>query len=695
MASTPAAGIRTDIQALRAYAVLAVLLNHLWPEHAPGGYIGVDVFFVISGYLITAHLLREHAQTGRISFSAFWARRAKRLLPASLLVLLVSAVIAVTIIPEAARQDDLTQIGWAAAYVLNWALSMGSLDYFAQESSQTLVVHYWSLSVEEQFYLVWPVLIAAALAVAAKKMSGRHRQALLTVIGSVAIASFAYAIWGVGEKPEAIYFETTARAWEFAVGGLLALLPAVKATWARVGSVILWLAWVLLILCVFVFDPSSGVPGWAALLPVIATAAVIVIGEAEGEITPRPLTNLRAVQWLGDVSYSAYLWHFPLIVAAPYLLGTWLSAIDKVSILALTIFLAFVTKRYVEDPVRFRVLRSVSPKVILTGAVVSVVVLGGGLVGGVHVAAERAEAAAQSLLEEAQSAGPECFGAQAVLSGAECASSHVLADPSYLNASPDETLNEEDDVLGALTCTNEERGEGVVRICREDVAAADVAGEIALIGDSHLMVWRDAIRATARDLDMHVSTYFRAGCPPTLDLDIFAKDGADREDCENWKEPAIHGIADDPTIDVVVTSAWADSYRTADGEKDDGSGYVEAWQLWLDAGKTVIVLNDTPRLEGTIVDCILEDGVGSVDPCSRPREQAVTQTLLERAAGQIDDERLHFVDYTNVFCDDRCHAVIGGIPAYRDSHHVSVPLTRSFGTEAFRPELEAALEAET
>lgn len=686
--------IRTDIQALRALAVLAVLLNHLWPEHLPGGFIGVDVFFVISGYLITAHLFREKERTGRIALGSFWARRAKRLLPAALLVLFVSAVIAVALIPEPTRANNLIQVGWAALYSLNWVLAAESVDYFAQEASQTLVVHYWSLSVEEQFYLVWPVLLVLAFALGKSVFKARQKTVVLWTLAIIAVASLTYAMWGVESRPEAVYFETTARAWEFAVGGLIAALPSLSATWKIRLTPVVWLGWVALIASLLILDGTSGVPGAAALLPVLATAAIILIGETKGAFSTTRLTALRPVQWVGDISYSAYLWHFPLLVGAPFLLGTWLSAVDKIVILGITLVLSAATKRFVEDPIRFKTLAKIPPRAILAGTLATMVVVGGGFVGGANFAQAQAAAATETMLAEAQAAGPECFGAQAALSGADCPASHMLASPDYLNASPEETLNEDDAELGALACENERHGEGVLRVCQDTFSASGTQPEVMLIGDSHLMAWRDAIRTTAQDLDMHLSTSFKPGCPPSLNLDLYAKAGADREECENWKAPAIHEIAEDPDIDIVVTSAWAASYTSHAGEPDDGSGYVEAWQLWLDAGKYVVVLQDTPRLRGAIVDCIMKDGVESIDPCSQPRDDAVQADVFGKAAAQIDNDKFAMVDYTDVFCDDRCHAVIGGIPAYRDSNHVSLPLTRSFGADALRSEFEDVIARE-
>lgn len=157
---------RLDIQGLRALAVLLVVIYHLWPGRLTGGYVGVDVFFVISGYLITAHLVKEAAQSGTVALGRFWARRVRRLLPAAFTVLIACAVVALFVLPAAQRAQNLREIGASALYVQNWLLAFDSIDYLGAENQASVVQHYWSLSVEEQFYLVWPVLIVIALAVA-------------------------------------------------------------------------------------------------------------------------------------------------------------------------------------------------------------------------------------------------------------------------------------------------------------------------------------------------------------------------------------------------------------------------------------------------------------------------------------------------------------------------------------------------
>ena len=206
--------VRPEIQALRALAVAIVVVCHFWPDVLPGGFVGVDVFFAISGFLITSHLVREVERTGTVSIPGFWARRARRILPAALFVLMVCAAATVAFVPTVHWQQFFTEIRWSALYGENWQLAHTAVDYFAASDGRSPVQHYWSLAAEEQFYLVWPLLIFAAAMV--------HRRAIAVTLAGVTALSFAASISMTSSDPATAYFVTPTRAWEFGLGGLLA-----------------------------------------------------------------------------------------------------------------------------------------------------------------------------------------------------------------------------------------------------------------------------------------------------------------------------------------------------------------------------------------------------------------------------------------------------------------------------------------
>ncbi|MCW2853067.1 MAG: acyltransferase, partial [Nocardioides sp.] len=271
----PRAGFRPDIEGLRAVAVLSVLIYHAGLAWVPGGYVGVDVFFVISGFLITSLMVREVERTGRLGLTGFWARRARRLLPASTLVLVFSAVVAFAVLPVNTRRDFGGDIVAAAGYVVNWRLGLRAVDYLAENVGASPVQHYWSLAVEEQFYVVWPLLIAAMVTM----FRTRWRPALLVGIAVITLASFVFTLSYAAEQPGLAFFVSTTRIWELGVGALLALaLPALVRLPAAALGVLGWAGLALVAYAALVLDETTRWPGTATLLPVLGTAAAILAG---------------------------------------------------------------------------------------------------------------------------------------------------------------------------------------------------------------------------------------------------------------------------------------------------------------------------------------------------------------------------------------------------------------------------------
>lgn len=333
---------RPELQALRAVAIAAVVIEHSWPGAAPGGYVGVDVFFVVSGFLITSQLMREHAATGLIRLRRFYLRRARRLLPSAAIVLVATAGMTFLVVPWREWREYFTEIGASALYVQNWAILAGP-------DATTAVRHFWSLSVEEQFYFVWPLMLIAAIALA---VAVRRPRALVVgvVLGVIAAASLAYSIVMTGLDYQVAYFSTFARVWEFAIGGLVALLPLrIPGRWADVA---LWLGLAAIAGAIFGIRDATAFPGVLALLPVLGTVAIIVASHEGVPGSARALVNLRPVQWLGAISYALYLWHWPVLLFAPLAIGvpspTWFMVI----LLSGAVVLAWATTRFVENPVR-------------------------------------------------------------------------------------------------------------------------------------------------------------------------------------------------------------------------------------------------------------------------------------------------------------------------------------------------------
>src|SRR3954471_5765185 len=426
--------VRADNPALPALAVSLVVVYHLYPGWLAGGFIGGDTFFVISGFLITLHLIERSPRGGR-DLLAFWARRIRRLLPASLTVLAVTLLAAWAFLPESQRETTAVQGRAAALYLENWQLASDAVDYLAAENTPTAVQHFWSLGVEEQFYLGWPVLLLAltVLVPAAHRIRGYW-----VGLGAVVLLSLAYSVHLTASQPASAYFVTWTRLWELAVGGLLALGAAATRRWAQqhpaAGTAVAAAGWCLILAVAVTYTSGTPFPGWRAAVPVLGAALVIA---AHSQMSWH---RVPGVQWLGDVSYSVYLWHWPLIVIAPVALGRLTGSpergpIDSILIVIATLVLAGLTKLYIEDKFRTPTWsRRVVPS-LAAGALgmALIVTLATSLVVTVH-RQERDDARSVQL---ALAGNHPCVGAGALAPGSSCPPNDGALIPSPVLAAKD------------------------------------------------------------------------------------------------------------------------------------------------------------------------------------------------------------------------------------------------------------------
>ncbi|MFS0898328.1 acyltransferase family protein, partial [Mycolicibacterium litorale] len=344
------------MEGLRAVAVLAVVLYHAGVPGLGGGFVGVDVFFVVSGFLITGLLLREVASGDGVRLGAFYAARARRLLPAAALVLVATAVGAVLLLPPLQARGVLGDAIANALYVGNYRFAIGGTDYLAATDPSPLQ-HYWSLGVEEQFYLLWPVLIVGTGWLVGRRFGESAARSALpyaAVLIAVAAGSYAVSIAWTHDWPSWAFFSLPTRAWELAVGGLIALsLP----WWRRVPPVaaaaVGWTGLALIVVACTRVTASTPFPGTAALLPVAGTALVIAAGCATPNLGVGRLLSKPLPRAIGRVSYSWYLWHWPVLILAPALFGAELGLASRLAMVVISLGLAILTLHLVENPARF------------------------------------------------------------------------------------------------------------------------------------------------------------------------------------------------------------------------------------------------------------------------------------------------------------------------------------------------------
>ncbi len=338
---------RTDLQGIRAIAVILIVLYHAGVTGLSGGYIGVDVFFVLSGYLITGLLVRELDSSGRIAISSFYARRARRILPASFVVLVVTLVASAVVLSPIHFASTSKDVAAAAIYVPNIRFALEQTDYW-HPASISPVLHFWSLGVEEQFYLLWPTFLLLAW-----RFAGRSTRGLAFWVCAATAASLVLGVLLTPARPTAAFYLLPTRAWELGVGAMLVFADRrFRAMPASLSSLAAWLGLLMIGAATVLFDSSTPFPGVAALLPVVGTAMLVAAGASGRRAWPQPFLASRPMQYAGRISYSLYLWHWPLLVLGAVFAAAVTPAVRVPIEVGLAVLLAAATYRWVEDPLR-------------------------------------------------------------------------------------------------------------------------------------------------------------------------------------------------------------------------------------------------------------------------------------------------------------------------------------------------------
>jgi peptidoglycan/LPS O-acetylase OafA/YrhL len=704
-------GFRPEIQALRAIAVMAVVVYHVWPSRLPGGFVGVDVFFVISGFLITSHLLRESSMTGGISLSRFWARRIRRLLPASLVVLTFCLIATFAWVPLAKWSQNLLEIAASAAYFQNWVLATGAVDYFAQENSPTLVQHFWSLSLEEQFYIFWPILLIIVLGISRSHGARRglgfgisetsrvRATAIASSLAVVGVASLAISL-GMSFSLEngAAYFATPSRVWEFVVGAMLCFVPKAVDGGNVLGeiarSLLAWAGIMSIALAALTFSGDTVFPGYAALLPTLGTAAVIYAGNTSTKWSVSRLSQFKPIQYVGDISYSLYLWHWPIVVVVTQWLFGGPLGIWGIVVIGASIALAGLTNRYVEKPFRGSTNSKWSSRrapafafaAIGAAAVAAVVIASTQLV---LVPNERRFA---EVMAAAEADG--CFGATA---GTDANCVDIFAPAETIN--PAAAVNDK-----VPACENASKDVASLDTClRGDLNSVDA---IALVGDSHAQMYGEALSDYASAHNMRLIEYTRGSCPgltidnkSTQPNEIPSRLASEPErllECAEWTSAVMNEIATDESIkSVIFTNATIQYLDASDPTKSllDGQKIGNTWAELSSLGKHVVALRDIPGMSfGQTAPSCLSQYEDDPRACRSVKTELITMDPMMTAAASLN---VPIVDLSANFCDDSfCYPAVGGLVAYWDRAHLTRTFVGTLEPDLFR-QLDSAMSVET
>ncbi|MBX5442410.1 MAG: acyltransferase [Solirubrobacteraceae bacterium] len=655
-------GFRADVEGLRAVAIGAVVLAHAGVGAAAGGFVGVDVFFVISGFLITGLLLRELELRGGISLTRFYARRAKRLLPLAALVLAAVSVAGALLLDPVRRDLLAGDVVAAALSVVNWRFAAQAVDYFAAGADASPVRHYWSLAVEEQFYLVWPALLLAGTWWA--RRGGRSvRRAAGVLLAAVGAASLAYGVWLTRTAADVAYFSTLTRAWELALGGLLALAGAAPGRLPpRAAAALGWAGLAAIVVACVAFDASTPFPGVAALLPTLGTVALI----AGGAAAPLRVLTLAPVRYVGRISYSWYLWHWPLYVFAADELGP-LSAWEGLAAMAVSLAPAIVTHHLVEAPLHHAARLAARPGLALRvgAACIAVSVVAGVLV---SATAPRIRTADASEVEGARAIDPDAFVLQ---------TEAVALLPNPRDAGGDQPRMYEDGCWQTRSGTRSPE-------CR--YAHADAKTTIVLYGDSHAAMYAPALEAIARRRGAALLVLSKQGCHPA-EIPLWNGPlGRHYTECDAWRADALARIERERP--VLVVTAGANGYATMapDGSRrraaDSVGPLTDAYEATLRrlaaTGAKVVALADTPYAPFDVPSCVAERP-RDLAACAFDRETGQRfPPISARAARAAAPAGVDLVDLTPVLCPDgRCPSVIGNALVYRDSNHLTATYART------------------
>jgi peptidoglycan/LPS O-acetylase OafA/YrhL len=651
------AGHRPDIEGLRAVAVLAVLLYHAGVPGLAGGYVGVDVFFAVSGYLMTALLVSERWSSGRISLRSFYARRARRLLPASVTVLIATLVASWYVLPPLAFERAATDIASAGGYVVNLRFAVEATDYLGSDVGASPVLHYWSLAVEEQFYLLWPVLLGLALG------RGARRRGPVAVLTAITVVSFTLAVvWTQRIQPWG-FFSLPARAWEFAVGGLAAFWMPARRT---VGSAVLgWAGLGLVLVSVVTFDEATTFPGPNAVFPVVGT----VMQLAAGGRGPAAWLSVAPLQWIGRRSYGLYLWHWPPLVLLPVLLGRELRLIESLAVLLGSFVAAALALRLIEDPVRFAATFAKAPwrsgalGVGLTVVAVATPIWAMGRIdtsGGGGTASIEAVVTTPSSRPEVAPAAPDVRVASPAIGIAD----HTGPIPVPSNLTP--SLAEVDgDTPGDLYGVGCHVGQLAVEPklpCAYGNAASDTT--VVLFGDSHMAQWFPAFDLMAEALDLRIVALTKSACPSADKAVYNTQYDRPYAECETWRDTTI-GVINSMGPDVVVLG----NYPRGD-QSDALASTVERLAL---SGADVLVLGPTPIPPANVPDCVSAE-LDDARPCDLDRVTASRGDSVTSEVEALSSTGVAYLDPTGWFCGPTvCPVVLGEFLVYRDNSHIATP----------------------
>lgn len=639
---------RLEIEGLRAVAAILVAIYHIWLGNVSGG---VDVFFVIAGFLITLSLLNSYEKTGKINFFDYILKLAKRLFPLAFTVLFFTIIASILFLPQILWNQTVKEIIASALYIENWQLARNAVDYLAQNNEASPVQHFWAMSVQGQFYFILPILLFIAVILGKFIIKKNIRVSFLITLIIVFFLSLTYSIYLTNQNQPWAYFNTFTRLWEFTMGGILALVISKIALSKSFSVIIGWLGLVGLISCGIILQVGSIFPGYAALWPTLCAVFILLAGNQGGAIGVHRLLSSKAFVFLGSISYGFYLWHWPILIFYYTLTGHELvTGLDGLGIIIVAFSLSYLTTHFIEKPFRTKqFIGKLKLGVISFSLVIPVLVLSAGWHFSISYLSKVDTVFANTI---------DYPGAQIFLedNNGEYSNSKNFA-PTPLQVRNDLPIAYYDgchQVMGNPKMIECEYG-----------ATDNWKYTIALVGGSHALQWLPALQTFMDEENIRILNYTKALCRFTLD--------PTEEDCKQWNEDVIESLlAKKP--DLVFTNA--DVGKELNPTVPEG--YLAMWEVLNKAKIEVFGIRDNPWMNFDVPYCVDINGADS-DECVVERD---TVLLDESPWSQLKEvpNNVHYVDLNDYICEeDYCKPVQGNVLVYRDDNHLSATYSSSLG----------------
>src|SRR6201747_780336 len=662
---------RPDIEGLRAVAIVAVLLCHAGVPFLAGGYVGVDVFFVISGFLITKLLVGGLDPPGPFSLRGFYARRAKRLLPLSAVLLTVVGILSLILLSPLRDTEVAGDITASALYVANWHFAAQSVDYFAQGLEPSPVLHLWSLAIEEQFYLVWPGLMLAVTWFW-RRRGKSVRPVLWVALALILAGSLIYGVVLTDDKPAFAYFDTFARAWELGLGAALALAGTVRLP-KRSAVALGWIGVAAIVYASFFFTAETSFPGTAALIPTLGAAALILSGTALAgavggvagfKAGAAWILSLPPVRYVGRISYSWYLWHWPFLVFAAAIWGPRLSVPAALAAVAASWVPTQLTHMLVEDPVRRApTLKRLPNRALALGLACTLIAVGVGI--GLRAAQPSVRTAKIS----------DVPGAAALPEQPTPQETAVALRPNPLKARADRGRSYYEGCMVGIPSTHSNR-------CFYGTPHGKKT--IVLFGDSHAMQYFPTVEEMVENHGWRLIVLTKAECPPEeLEVKSMVED-REYSQCDEWRQGALERIeTGDKNTTVIMSGDTEYTPYGPEGEELSGdaaaeameAGYLRTLKRIEAAGPRTVVIRDNPTSSEDVPSCVSED-LQHLGRCAFPRRIEWDREYDVRAAERSPGT--HLISFIADICPgELCRAVIGNALTYRDKDHLTATFART------------------